>query len=370
MNDYALSDMVQYATDTAGKIVPRKVAAWRKKYEPVLKAFPEVDKFTGNVQKLQERVTAAEKAAADAGKAADREGREAVRGAERSARDATRQAEREGRAEVRAAERSGRQAVKAAATAAKEDVAKQASRKKRSLGAIEKSAAQFWLDRTPEKAVAGILSSGNPVQAAKEAIVVVRKGGGQEATDGVARAAWDHTINRIFSSVEEGGIKSAIGAKFLKDNEAALRILMGDEKLKRAQEMLKAAQINARAGKAVAGTGSDTAQKGGSVGRIVLDAAKQNLSVLAGAAAGLPLGGPIGAVIGGTAAKSAELYAVRQRHAVQELMREALNDPATFRLLTNRVTRDNEDAIARALKAKLAAFGIRQAAAYQGSDDD
>jgi hypothetical protein len=369
LQDHALADLAQYAVDTTGQLVPRKVAAWRQKYAPVLKQFPELEKTTANLQRLQEQVDAAESAKGSALKAAEAEGRDTVRAAQRAGREDVSATQAKGRESVRSAQAEGREKIRTAKEESGREIKTAVGRKKRSTGAIEKSSAQFWLDRSPDKAVSGILSAKDPLQAAKETLVMVRKGGGQEAVNGVHRAAWDHVVNKMFSSVENGGVKAAVAEKFLNDNAPALKILLGgSEQFNRAKDIVRAAQINSRSGRAVAGAGSDTAQNVGGVKGIALMAAREGTSPLLGAITGNALGGPVGAALGGVAAKSAELFIRHQRQAVQNLMREALNDPATFRLLTTRLSKENERGIARAIEAKITNYGIREGA--RQADDE
>lgn len=326
--DYAVADIADFARNAEGHLVSSKLQAWREKHAPVLRAFPEVDRVLSNVQGLQRRVDSVVAEAAD-----------------RIAR-----AETLAKADLKAAKETGKQKV-----AAEKQRASETQKQ------IDRSAAKFWIDKEPEKAVASVLSSGDPVKAAKQTLAIVNKGGA-EAKRGVAQAAWDYALSRMFSNVEGEGLKVATTANFLEKNRDALRILLGgDGQLKKLEDLYRAAEINSRTGRANVRGGSDTAQNQASRNQKVVEAAKRSISTVLGAGAGVAFGGPIAGVLGAAAGAATQLAYERQRDIVRQLAGAALHDPEVFRTLTTAVTAANEKALAARLRGHIATLGLRQA---------
>lgn len=326
--DYAVADIADFARNAEGHLVSSKLQAWREKHAPVLRAFPEVDRVLSNVQGLQRRVDSVVAEAAD-----------------RIAR-----AETLAKADLKAAKETGKQKV-----AAEKQRASETQKQ------IDRSAAKFWIDKEPGKAVASVLSSGDPVKAAKQTLAIVNKGGA-EAKRGVAQAAWDYALGRMFSNVEGEGLKVATTAKFLEKNRDALRILLGgDGQLKKLEDLYRAAEINSRTGRANVRGGSDTAQNQASRNQKVVDAAKRSFSSILGAGTGATFGGTAGALLGGAAGATVQGLYERQRDMVRQLAGAALHDPEVFRTLTTAVTAANEKALAARLRGHIATLGLRQA---------
>lgn len=365
LRDFMVDRFADFARQN-GKVSAVRMAEFVDRYAPVFKQFPELGRDLKNVADLQRRVDAVleQRAAAIA------ENEEEAAVVQHMAADAGKsgiaQAERAGRATVTDAERAGRAGVAAAEKTGGEMVKGAKARMQRSLAAVQDSAARFWLDQAPTKAVGSVLGAADPVAAARHTMSFVRRD--PEAVAGVARAAWDHVMAKMFSAVEGEGIKVARSREFLTKNEAPLRVLMGDEAFDRAERLVKAAEINARVGNAKTGAGSDTAETlatlaGAPHQESVLGKIIHGIATAGGAAAGHVFGGgEMGAAVGGMAGHAmgdVAKHAVDRRvTATMRLFQEALIDPQVYQTLVARVTKNNEKALADRLALHIHNLGI------------
>src|SRR5262249_13682122 len=153
------------------------------------------------------------------------------------------------------------------------------------------------------KAVGAVLRADDPVKAARQTMSFVRRD--PDAVAGVARAAWDHTMSRMFSQVEGKGLNTATARRYLTDNEGALRGLMGDARYDRAGRLVKASEINLRpVGAALPGsnTAQDLAVMAGAPNKATV---ASRLAQWVSTGAGAVLGGPGGAIAGHIAGEAA-----------------------------------------------------------------
>lgn len=326
LKDYAIDMASRYATGHDGRVSSAKLAKVRERYKPVMDAFPEVERTLSNVARLQTYVD-------DLGRTLP----ERVGAVEAQGKDAVRQAKTEGREAVKDAK----------------------GRQRRTAESVQKSAAQFWLDRDPEKAVGVMLGGKDPVAAARDSMRLVRKD--PDAVKGVSRATWEYLTKKMTSAVEDEGVRLNASANLLRDKGPALEVLLGGKaQFEKAKNLLEAATITTRTNRASVRGGSDSVQNL----QGLPEKAIRSIPAILGAAAGAPFGGVIGSALGATAAHGAAALVRRQQAVVEKLMLEALTDPEVYKTLIMQVNKANERIVANRLRQHIASLGIRVA------DDD
>lgn len=124
-----------------------------------------------------------------------------------------------------------------ASSALKAEVQAAAKNAKLTEQQIQKSALSLLIDRDPDKAVAAVLSSKDPLGAAKELSGRLR--GNKAAQEGWKAAVSDHMLKKLTDA--SGEVTNAKISQFMKQNDKVLREVFGDDLkyLNRAQQRMK-----------------------------------------------------------------------------------------------------------------------------------
>lgn len=210
-----------------------------------------------------------------------------------------------------------------ASAALKAEVRKAADQAKLTDKSIQKSALSLLIDRDPDRAVASVLASKDPLGAARE--LNKRFAGNKAAQEGWKAAFTDHLLGKLTDA--GGEVTNAKISQLMKKNEKVLREVYGDDLkyLNRAQkrmEFLARQDVRATAG-------SDTAANIAKAGP--LDAIKKPYELVVRMV--------YGALTGGSMVRKFNLMADQlpsSGKAAQELYLRAQLDPAVAKHLLQR----------------------------------
>lgn len=247
----------------------------------------------------------------------------------------------------------------------------------RSIAEFQDSAARFFLDTDPVKAVEGALRSKDP--AAAFADLSRRVAQDPEAAAGLRRAVLDHMQARLRGNAEAGDTglplwKSDAFQTYVRQNAPALRQVFTADQMKAMEAV--AADLQ-RANRSVAGSkvpgGSDTAQNvaalaslpGGSIlWRLIGGAGMAGSGAYGGAIAGGPVGAVAGAAIGGLAQLGREIGMRR----INDLLTEAMLNPSLAAQLLRKATPQEEPQLLAQLTRRLTSTGFLAAGNVATSD--
>ena len=230
----------------------------------------------------------------------------------------------------------------------------------KSIQRVERSAARFFLNTDPERAVRRILNSPDPAGGLKQLTVQLR--GNKDALKGLKAAIFREGVG----GAEIGIFDEEIAAPFLSPNRLRRFFsqnrrtleqsgLYSKEELARIDKIIRAAEIVNRSVSLGVTGGSDTAQNIQGLKGLTGLTLPGLLSRFYSLARGVVSFRFVRAEIGSRVINN--LVQRTTKAKVNSLMQQALVDPEVAKTLLTRITTQTEDAVIRRLRAHLANLG-------------